>query len=334
VPPADEFGPEVKGLRASVTLPRRTFRVDEPIVPEYVVKNVSRTDQVLYHSGFWANHQVLVRDAAGREAVWTDEGQRRRAAFSPGGERGKNAPWALKPGEVDATEARHDLTRLYNLSLPGRYTVQYVYEEKQAGGWQGRLPSNVAAFEILPKADLKVSRAVRVNGVDFQAVADPKYVLPLPGERRPFDVGLRITNAGKKALLFNLYDTIRPTLRSADGKVIKGIAGVRFRTAIPRPILVGPGKTETVWRRAHQTWTTDRARLLLLIPDGAGGAWNFDGLRPEKYKLSFEHENTEAALAKFLRLPRKKEAFEQGQPFWMGKVVTSEVEFEVLPSTR
>jgi hypothetical protein len=46
------------------------------------------------------------------------------------------------------TEGKYDLTRLYDLRRPDRYTVQYIYEEEHQGGWQGRLPSNVAAFEL------------------------------------------------------------------------------------------------------------------------------------------------------------------------------------------
>ena len=145
---AQELGVEVNGLRAKVTLARSKFAVGQPIEVAYAVKNVSKVEQVLWHSGFWPNHQILVRDVAGKEPPLTLMGQQGRDAFAPGGGRGKNVPWKVEPGKEDATEGACDLTKLYDLTRPGRYTVQYVYEERQAGGWQGHLPSNEAEFEI------------------------------------------------------------------------------------------------------------------------------------------------------------------------------------------
>ena len=146
----EEFGVEVNGLRARVTLARQKFAVGKPIEVAYAVKNVSKAEQVLWHSGFWPNHQILVRDADGKEPALTPRGKQCRDAFAPGGRRDKNVPWKVAADKEDATEGAYDLTKLYDLARPGRYTVQYVYEEKQTGGWQGRLPSNEAGFEILP----------------------------------------------------------------------------------------------------------------------------------------------------------------------------------------
>lgn len=145
----EESGVEVDGLRGKVSLVRQKFRIGDPIIAAYAVKNVSKADLVLWHSGFWPNHQVLVRDAAGKEPPLTPLGKQCRNAFAPGGGRGKNVPWKVEAGKEDSTEGAYDLTKLYDLGNPGRYTVQYIYEEKQPGGWHGRLPSNAAPFEIL-----------------------------------------------------------------------------------------------------------------------------------------------------------------------------------------
>ncbi len=145
--PAADYGTEVHGLRARISLVKQVYAAGERIDTSYSVKNVSAEKQVIWHSGFWANHQILVRDAAGMEPQLTAFGAERRKAFSPGGKRDKNVPVELAPGEEDATEGRYDLTKLYDLSQPGRYSVHCVYEEKQPG-WQGRLPSNEAPFEI------------------------------------------------------------------------------------------------------------------------------------------------------------------------------------------
>jgi hypothetical protein len=147
-PRQDEFGPEVKGLRAKVSLAKAKCEVGESIPVRYAVRNVSKAEQTVWHSGFWPNHLVLVRDAGGKEAVPTEFGKRCRQAFAPGGERFKNAAVKVPPGGEDAAYEQYDLTKLFDLSKPGRYTVQYVYEEKQ-GGWEGRLPSNEAAFEVV-----------------------------------------------------------------------------------------------------------------------------------------------------------------------------------------
>jgi hypothetical protein len=221
---------------------------------------------------------------------------------------------------------------------PGRYLLSGEYELKESPDpakpvWLGKVKTQAVAFEIVEGyAGLNRSTAVHRGRVDFQAVVESKRSVPPPGGRQPIDIGLGITNGGEKPLLFNGYDTIRPALRSAaealSFKAFK-VNGRRTRSFIPGPILVGPGKTGTIWRRAHLEWLPDGKTLRLIGPDGAGGTWYFDGLVPGKYLLSFEHENTEASLAAFLRHRRKKEAFEVGQSFWTGKATTNEIVFEV-----
>src|SRR5262245_23555449 len=54
-PAADDFGAEVEGLRAKVTLAKAKFVVGEAVAVKYVVKNVSKEEQTLWRSGFWPN---------------------------------------------------------------------------------------------------------------------------------------------------------------------------------------------------------------------------------------------------------------------------------------
>ena len=143
----DGFGPEVNGLKAKIVLAKAKIAAGAPVQAKYTVKNVSKSEQIIWHSGFWPNHQIIVRDADGKEPPLNAAGAAGRKAFSPGGDRFKNIAVKLAPGAEDDTEGAYDLTWVYDLSKPGRYTVQYIYEEKQ-GGWEGRLPSNEAAFEI------------------------------------------------------------------------------------------------------------------------------------------------------------------------------------------
>jgi RNA polymerase sigma factor (sigma-70 family) len=139
----------VRGLCARLSLPQEKYAVGEPIRAAYAVTNVSKPELALWHSGFWPNHRIIVRDEAGAVVPLTAQGRRCRDAFSPAGKRDKNVAWKLPPGGEDGTQGGHDLTQLYDLTRPGRYTVQYVYEDRQAGGWQGRLPSNAVTFFVV-----------------------------------------------------------------------------------------------------------------------------------------------------------------------------------------
>jgi hypothetical protein len=143
---------------------------------------------------------------------------------------------------------------------------------------------------------------------------------------------VRVTSAADKTLLFNLYDTLEPVLRSADGKVFPRAAHVRKRTAPAPPVIAGPRKAETILRRARLEWLPGGKTLRLTGPDGSGGGWYFDGLVPGKYLLSFSYENTEATLAQFLRA--RPRALAPGQSFWLGKVTTNEVALEITAPVR
>jgi RNA polymerase sigma factor (sigma-70 family) len=331
------YGP-VRGLCAKISLPKKKFTVGEGIKGTYVIHNVSKAELTLWHCGFWPNHLILVRDGKGREPPLTPFGRQCRKAFAPAGERGKNAPVKMPSGKEDATEGQYDLSRLYDLTRPDRYTVQYVYEEEHEGGWQGRLPSNVVAFNVAApkekKADKKAAaKPQRASRVEFQAVISAKVtvpnsaqdsweVVPGPGAKvkmdganlsgaQPFDLGLRITNHGKEPLSFNLFDTIRPALQSAGGKVFRGSGG-HNGTGKVSPLSLGPGEGKTVRWRARLEWLKGGKSLRLRWSDGTFWLWYFDGLVPGKYVVSFTYENT------------------KGPFFWLGKAKSNSAAFELL----
>ena len=146
--PLKDFGAEVKGLRTKVSLVKAVIAAGQPVEIRFVKRNVSKENLVVWHSGFWPNHQIVVKDAQGKDAVLTAFGKQTRDAFSPGGHRDKNYSIELKPDTEDATEGSQDLLRCFDLSKLGKYTVELIYEEKQ-GGWEGRVVSNTASFEIV-----------------------------------------------------------------------------------------------------------------------------------------------------------------------------------------
>jgi hypothetical protein len=189
----------------------------------------------------------------------------------------------------------------------------------------GKVTSNDLVIKILDNKGLAESPAVRVSQVDFQTVVERTCPLPAPGGKQPLYLGLRVTNRGAGPLWFNKYDTLRAALTSADGKAVPLRAGQRLRSFVPAPLLVGPGKAETVLRCPHLEWGPDGKTLRLRGPDGAGGFWYFDGLRPGKYRVHFEYENTEASLLRSLR-PQPG----AGQALWLGKVTTASATFEIL----
>src|SRR5262245_7972536 len=68
---------------------------------------------------------------------------------------------------------------------------------------------------------------------------------------------------------------------------------MRWRTAIPRPIVLGKGETTTVYIDAQLRWRGEKPVLQLGGTDPTGGFWHFDKLAAGKYLLHVEYENTE-----------------------------------------
>jgi RNA polymerase sigma factor (sigma-70 family) len=319
---ADEFGPEVRGLRAKVTLARDKFEVGDSVPVKYEVKNISKEEQTLWHSGFWLNHQVIVRDAAGKELPLTDFGRQCRKAFSPGGERWKNVAVKLAPGAEDAAYEQYDVTKLHDLSRPGRYMVQYVYEEK-LGGWEGRLPSNEASFEIVGKEDPRC--VIEKDGVRFEVrVPERTWRIPekKPGASSPVGLGLRITNKTEKPLRFTRYDTLTLGMVGPDGKVLDWLC-TRTRSIPPTESdcpLLKPGESVTFAIDAALSW--DGEQLQLSGPDGFGGRCGLsDGLHPGRYQLRIGYVNEQ----KELHVYRDTERVAL-QDAWTGAVKTPVVE--------
>jgi RNA polymerase sigma factor (sigma-70 family) len=330
-PPARaDFGPEVKGLRAKVTLAKDKFQVGEAVPATYVVKNVSKEEQTLWHSGFWPNHLIVVKDADGKEPPLTEFGRQRRQAFSPGGERSKNVAVNVPAGGEDAAYEKYDLTKLHDLSRPGRYTVQYVYEEKQ-GGWEGRLPSNEAAFEVVAaKEDRR--NVIEKDGVRFEIlVPDRDWAIPeKPSGRTAVKLGLRITNKTGEPLRFTGQETLFPEIVGTDGKELpRGGAddvpdpvksGPFLGTEADYPLLV-PGSSTTFFIDTRLSW---RGGLLHFGLLGSAYLADFNGLSAGRYKVRIVYESLDGNVR----------VNPYGKPLsgvWTGKVETPFVEVSLAP---
>ncbi len=120
------------------------FEVGSPLLLAYQIQNTGAAPLSIWHAGFWPNHRIRVRDASGVEPPLTDFGRTVVAAFSPRGPRDKNVEWPLAPGAIDSSEGGYDLTKLYQLSEPGAYTVEVDYQEEVL------VRSNRLRFWLLP----------------------------------------------------------------------------------------------------------------------------------------------------------------------------------------
>jgi hypothetical protein len=144
------WGDPVNGLRSRIWTQEHRYRRGLPIRVKYAIRNADINPQVIWLSGFWPNNKIVVCDGRGAEVPLTPAGQKRREVFTPGGNRSKNIPYRLAPGEVYDAFQRYDLLQSFDLAEPGVYSVVYVYEERQADGWQGVLRSNTIIVEIIP----------------------------------------------------------------------------------------------------------------------------------------------------------------------------------------
>jgi hypothetical protein len=116
------------------------------------------------------------------------------------------------------------------------------------------------------------------------------------GKRTKVDVALQIENQSGRALYFSRFDTIRPVLRSASGKMYT-LGGGRDATRKPTTAdypLVQPGDSVTFPIDAELYWQEDELRLG--GSDGFGGIWFFRGLEPGDYGLYFEYAMPKSRL--------------------------------------
>src|SRR5262249_42313651 len=189
---------------------------------------------------------------------------------------------------------------------PGRYQVRVTYRNdadvfRTSGGlivlkdvWTGDVPTPFVEVSVVkPEAagekeeGYAASKAVRTGDVEFQAVVQNKRLVAEPGIQGSIDLGVRFTNRGDKPLTFSLFDTIRPVLKTADGKALSRVDGGRDGTRRVEPIVVAPGKSETVRWRARLESPDDGKSFRLSWTDGTGQEWYFDDVRSGKYLLSF-----------------------------------------------
>jgi hypothetical protein len=138
------WGKPANGLASKIAAEKAEFKVGEKIFLRYQIKNAADEERTVWHSGFWPNHKIVVLDSTGVEVALTPLGRDRRNAFTPGGPRDKNVPMKLAPGDVDDAWVSYDLREMFILDSPGKYTVQYRFEETKGDA----VLSNVLEFTL------------------------------------------------------------------------------------------------------------------------------------------------------------------------------------------
>lgn len=160
------WGQPNHGLTSHLDITGRQFAAGKAIPFSYVIRNLADKPTRIWHSGFWLNHQLRVCDQNGALVALSPYGKQRFGVFSPGGERNKNVPVDIKASGEDAYGAdMEDITRLYDLTHPGVYSVKMLYEEYH-GGWEGQLWSNVTIIDLIPQPKLNVPVPIGHDVID------------------------------------------------------------------------------------------------------------------------------------------------------------------------
>jgi len=139
------WGQEQHGLRSRIWVDRKAFGLHDTVSVHYAIQNVSKTEQVVWHSGFWPNNRIEVTGPSGAPAALTELGKQARKSFSPGGPREKNVPVSLKPGETDSAWHPFNLRDYFVMDAAGAYLVRYIYQEPGVTVTSNRLTIDVKA---------------------------------------------------------------------------------------------------------------------------------------------------------------------------------------------
>ncbi len=161
--------------------------------------------------------------------------------------------------------------------------------------------------------------AVEKKGVHFETlVPDRVWRIPVsePGTKNPIKLGLHITNKTYKPMRFCRFDTLFPDMIGPNGKRLQ-LDGGRNASRLIRESdcpIVKSGESVTFYLDGTLTWQNNKLRLG--GPDGFGGLWYFDGLKPGMYKIRFIYHSIQEMIQ--IDRPEKKIL----ENIWTGQVAT------------
>jgi hypothetical protein len=164
------------------------------------------------------------------------------------------------------------------------------------------------------------SPVVRAGKADFQTLAEGQCRMGQDTEWRNVHLGLRVTNRGDKALLFDPrgLGLFAESLKTADGRLLR-YGGGNDGTIVARPLSLPPGKSHLFIVRALLEWGRGGEALRLSGSAGSGDFyWYYQGLTFGKYDLTFEY----AVIPQPLRPP---------ETYWTGRVRSGAATIEIVP---
>jgi hypothetical protein len=170
---------------------------------------------------------------------------------------------------------------------------------------------------------VRESKPVIVNDAKFVVVTEADWK---PGKLEqvvPIEIQLRITNLRKREVLFYTDFCSLKITNGAGKQIMPGEGSGRNGFTWARPLLIPPGASYSLIRRAELRWNTKTKASELAYFDGTGSISVFGPLESGRYKLSYYFADMADKRA-------KPEAKASESPSWVGNVVTEEVVIEVF----
>jgi hypothetical protein len=239
-----------------------------------------------------------------------------------------HAPYPAFPGEMPAGPNWRPLL-LAPLLLPaGSYELTVTWwafatplpATRLEDGKPVDQPPLKCEYRFLVPEGVVESPVLRCGGADFQALADGRWRAPLLDRRRAVHLGLRVTNRGDKARIFDPrgLGLFAENLRGADHKP-PPYGGGTDHTIRSKPVLVAPGHSHLFLVRAALDSPSPDGPLRLSGTIGAGDTvWNYQGLTPGRYELTLDYGVSPQPL-------RGEDAY------WTGRVRSGTVTAEIVP---
>ncbi|MDB5329157.1 MAG: hypothetical protein JWP03_308 [Phycisphaerales bacterium] len=139
----DEAVPVAPVAAAVITAGRGRFLNEETTLLRVVLTNFGASDICLATANPLLSYQIDVRDTGGHEVQLTAYGKQ---AFLDRAESPRNFLQRLSPGQSIADAI--PVGRIFDLSLPGEYTIHVARTVRPCGGHEIRILSNVVTVQI------------------------------------------------------------------------------------------------------------------------------------------------------------------------------------------
>jgi RNA polymerase sigma factor (sigma-70 family) len=154
------------------------------------------------------------------------------------------------------------------------------------------LPEEQPMAAPQPAADKQVhSKPVRLDGVEFEAVADARWLVPAVDKSADVSLALQVTNRSDNEVVLSDTRDVGVRLTTADGKDLAARPLPADAVQKLAPIRLAAGKSVVLSAHARLKWQGDGKALCLEIQPRGGQVVVTDGLLPGKYVVRFTYSN-------------------------------------------